>query len=583
VFVTSQFCTTCHRTYAQHHEFCPLDGTILKDMPTELPDVATVINGRYMILAPVNAGGMGTIYRCQDIGLHREIALKVLRPDLAARENAVRRFFIEARAASALDHPGIVRLHDFGVSQEGFLFLAMEYLPGLTLADLLRARRRLSVGEALLIAQETAAALAHAHQRGIVHRDLKPENVFLVVDRESGNLIKILDFGVASVFEAGACGGLHTGTVLGTPEYMSPEQVRGDVVDGRSDLYSLGLLLFEMLAGSPPFVGDSPGEVMRMHLSQAPRSLPALSVPPGIRQGLDRLLMSLLAKIPDQRPATAQDLLEHLRETTLQVSSGNVDAVNVAMFQDAIAPLRSMEPFRLEPWAGRAGAEAKEAVRPGDNVAELIEEPEPAQGLLGPRAAVPWTVAREARPSTQKSPVITLIHIEFDYGGDEGMPLSPRTMFLPEVEAFQTHTMARGGTVLFDSGHEVRIVFGMYPSGMDGAQEAFVCAQDLVRRAARFRTAIRLPIEVRVGIATDQVPAHAIRASQMDHGVRGSAVDVAIRLAHIALPGQVVIDENTRKALGQDMPLMDLGQIPVRGDNRQVRIFGTPAIQEKKA
>jgi len=181
----------------------------------------------------------------------------------------------------------------------------------------------------------------------------------------------------------------------------------------------------------------------------------------------------------------------------------------------------------------------------------------------------------------QENPIVTLVHIEFDYGSDDKSPFSARAMFLPEVEAFQTHTMARGGTVCFDSGNEVRVVFGLYPSGQEGPQEAIRCSQDLLDRAARFCAAIRLPIQVRIGIATGRVPAQAVRTSSPDHGVRGSSVYVAIRLAHIALPGQIVIDENTRKSVTQDMALQDLGQIPVRGNNQQIRIFGTPPSQEE--
>ena len=235
--VAIRFCPNCHRTYSPGVPFCPLDGSQLRPVPDALPDLSYVINDRYLILANIASGGMGTIFRAHDIPLRREVALKVLKPELAGKENAVRRFFVEARAAMRLRHPNIIELFDFGVSREGFLFLAMELLPGITLARLLGKRERLAVGEALLVMHGVSEALIHAHDRGVVHRDLKPENIFLVTWDKEGFFVKVLDFGVASVAETGVRGGLHRGEVLGTPAYMSPEQVRGDAVDRRSDLY----------------------------------------------------------------------------------------------------------------------------------------------------------------------------------------------------------------------------------------------------------------------------------------------------------------------------------------------------------
>jgi serine/threonine protein kinase len=280
-----QYCSRCQRTYGADQPFCPLDGVALRPIPEEFPTPGAVVNGRYLVRSRLADGGMGTVFRATDLRGRREVALKILKPALAAKEAAVGRFFIEAQAAGRLRHPNVVEMFDFGVSREGWLYLSMEFLPGETLADRIGREGRLSVGDAVLVCLGIADALAHAHAHGVVHRDMKPENVVLVDWDCEGAFVKVLDFGIAAIADSPVRGALHRGEVLGTPAYMSPEQVRGDVVDPRSDLYSLGVLLHEALAGSPPFPGLSAAEVMRQHLAEAPPSLPALAVPP--RPGRD--------------------------------------------------------------------------------------------------------------------------------------------------------------------------------------------------------------------------------------------------------------------------------------------------------
>src|SRR6185436_13633062 len=228
---------------------------------------ASVI-GQYRITGVLGGGGMGMVYAAEHKLLGRTAAVKLLLPELSSKQEIVQRFFNEARAATAIKHPGIVEIYDFGWTDDGSAYIVMELLQGETL----RARRKrgpMRLSSALAVTRQMAGALGAAHAKGIIHRDLKPDNVFLVADPEvpGGERIKLLDFGIAklAVFSSG----LHktrTGAVIGTPAYMSPEQCRGVAIDARADLYSLGCILFELCTGQPPFVGEGEGDVLAAHI-----------------------------------------------------------------------------------------------------------------------------------------------------------------------------------------------------------------------------------------------------------------------------------------------------------------------------
>ncbi len=256
---------------------------------------------------------MGTVYRAEHPLLGKTAAVKVLLPELSNNREIVDRFFTEARAATAVRHPGIVEIYDFGYLQSGAAYLVMELLDGEPLSVVMVARGRLTEQEALLYTRGIASALAAAHARGIVHRDLKPDNIFLVRDPDmaGGLRPKILDFGIAKVTEAQRAGGAssktRTGTVLGTPTYMSPEQCRGvGELDHRSDLYSVGCILYEMLVGRPPFSSEGVGELLGMHLYMAPTSPTEAGVV--VSHATERLVLQLLQKRPEDRVQSAADL-----------------------------------------------------------------------------------------------------------------------------------------------------------------------------------------------------------------------------------------------------------------------------------
>jgi tRNA A-37 threonylcarbamoyl transferase component Bud32/tetratricopeptide (TPR) repeat protein len=280
------------------------------------PLVGSLIGERYRVLAPLGRGGMGAVYRVEHTMMKKELAMKLLHPELSRLEEVARRFEREAEAAARLDHPNIISVTDFGRS-EGLLFLIMELLNGPSLTEVIRPDgengRPVAVARALDILRQILRALEHAHASGVVHRDLKPDNIVLVEREGKRDFVKLLDFGIAKITSGGGEATRETltqaGVVFGTPEYLSPEQAMGEEADGRADLYAAGVILYEMLTGRRPFEATSKVEVMSMHLTRdAPpmrRVAPAADIP----LGLERVVGRAMAKKREQRYASAGEFL----------------------------------------------------------------------------------------------------------------------------------------------------------------------------------------------------------------------------------------------------------------------------------
>jgi len=262
--------------------------------------------GNYRVVEQLGEGGMGVVYVGSHETLGRRVVVKVLKRELSAKADMVRRFFNEAQATTAIHHPGIVQVFDFGTTPDGRAYFVMELLEGQTLAARLE-RRRLEDVECCRIGRQVANVLQATHAAGITHRDLKPDNLFLVPDPEvpGGERVKVLDFGIAKLAGETQVSGVktRTGAIMGTPVYMSPEQCRGaGAVDARSDIYSLGCILFEMACGRPPFVGEGAGEIVGAHLHVPPPAPQDLA--PGMSPELANLIARMLAKRPEARPQT---------------------------------------------------------------------------------------------------------------------------------------------------------------------------------------------------------------------------------------------------------------------------------------
>ncbi len=262
-------------------------------------------NGRYFLLGLSGSGGMARVYRAHDEVLGRDVALKVLREQYAEDEGFVRRFRREARNAAALSHPNIVPIYDLGRSEDGVYYMAMEYVSGGTLKERIVRRGPLKPHIAASMALQIAEALAIAHEKGVIHRDIKPQNVLMT---ETGDL-KVADFGIARAASATVV--TQTGFVLGTANYMSPEQTMGKEVDPRSDLYSLGVVLYEMLTGEVPYKADTPIAIAMKHVSELPRA--PREADPEVPEGISALVVKLLAKKPKDRYRDAAALVEDLQ------------------------------------------------------------------------------------------------------------------------------------------------------------------------------------------------------------------------------------------------------------------------------
>jgi serine/threonine-protein kinase len=280
-------------------------------MDTTVTDqlVGRVLDGRYHVDARLARGGMASVYLATDTRLERRVAVKVMHPALADDEAFVARFIREARAAAALSHPNVVAVFDQGADGDT-VFLVMEYVAGHTLRDVLRTHGRLSPAQALAVLEPVVAALAAAHRAGLVHRDVKPENVLIANHGHEGAQVKVADFGLArAIAEAHLT---STSTVLiGTASYLAPEQVSRGVADARADVYAAGVMLYELLTGTPPFRGDTPLAIAYQHVHD---SVPApSSVVPDLPAGLDDFVRRAAAQDPDDRPADAGALLTELR------------------------------------------------------------------------------------------------------------------------------------------------------------------------------------------------------------------------------------------------------------------------------
>jgi serine/threonine-protein kinase len=269
--------------------------------------IETTIEGRYQVISRIAAGGMGEVYRARDTILGREVAVKILHANLAGDRGFVDRFRREARAAALLNHPNIVGVYDWG-SSDGTYYMVMEYVPGSNLRSLLREHGRLEPAQVIEILVQVLAALDHAHGHGIVHRDVKPENILIAQDGR----LKVADFGLARAYAESYVSQVE-GTVTGTVQYLSPEQIQGKAADPRTDLYALGVVAFELLTGKAPFTGETSLSIAYQHLSG--RVPPPSTVARDVPAAVDAVVQHATEKDPRNRPASARAMAEEIVRT----------------------------------------------------------------------------------------------------------------------------------------------------------------------------------------------------------------------------------------------------------------------------
>lgn len=312
--LSGKICTECGRGYPDEVTKCPEDGgELTRRKEAEL--IGTRIADHYQILSLVGMGGMSAVYKAKHELLDKIVAIKLLHQHLVTQVGSLKRFQQEAKAVSHLSHPNIVGVHEFGILNEGQPYLIMDYLQGESLADRLRSQGPIPADKAVEIFVQICDALAHAHHKGIIHRDMKPSNVMLVKHGESNDFVKLVDFGIAKLMPHAELEGQRltaTGEVFGSPVYMSPEQCMGQPLDVRSDIYSMGCVMYETLCGQPPYIGQNIMETMYMRLSERPAAFVAeLRVPPQ----LEEIIFMTLAQDPVDRHQNMKELLDALHES----------------------------------------------------------------------------------------------------------------------------------------------------------------------------------------------------------------------------------------------------------------------------
>lgn len=305
-------CPICSKDAPEGSRFCPFCGAKLLTQAIRKTDplIGKVLAGKYKVLERIGSGAMGSIYRAEHTALSKPIVIKVLHRHLVGDESHIKRFHREARAASRLNQPNCISVLDFGQTEDGWLYICMEFVSGKDLCRILFEEKLLDAERTVRIASQVLDALDEAHNQGVIHRDLKPENIMVERLRMNPDFVKVLDFGIAKIRDSDGRGDSSgfktaTGMVFGTPEYMSPEQVRGEDLDGRSDLYSLGIVLYQMLTGELPFTGESVLEIATKHLTEPPVPLQARR--PDLPPALCAVVHRLLEKKRERRYATAAE------------------------------------------------------------------------------------------------------------------------------------------------------------------------------------------------------------------------------------------------------------------------------------
>lgn len=317
--VVEKYCPACSRRFPAGTAACPDDGSALIPVPQE-DLLGQVVDRRYRVIEMIGQGGMGVIYRAEHQILKRPVALKIVRRDLVQDETSVKRFLTEARAIASLKCAHTVTIYDSGVTDDGTLYYTMELLTGRPLSAVLRSLGALAYPRAVGLVCQVCESLEEAHGKGIVHRDIKPDNIF-ITQEEGRDFVKLVDFGIAKVLDdPGEGPHTRTGMLCGTPRYLSPEQVSGEKPGPATDLYALGIVLYEMLAGAPPFSGPTPAQLMHQHLSESPPPLPQITPGASIPPALNSVLLKALEKDPAMRYASAAQFARALLDAQGTVS-----------------------------------------------------------------------------------------------------------------------------------------------------------------------------------------------------------------------------------------------------------------------
>jgi hypothetical protein len=401
-------CPTCGSPYSTEIRFCPNDGSVLRPLGGDVDElVGRIIDERYCLERKVGQGGMGEVYLGEHVRTRRKCAVKIINRSLARDVEALNRFIREATNAGRINHPHVAGVYDFGETDDGLLYLAMEYVDGEPLSKLIEREGALSPARAVEIARQVADAVGAAHELGIIHRDLKPSNIMIARDRRGGDLVKVVDFGIARTVGDEQQRLTRTGLVIGTPEYMSPEQLIGDPVEARSDIYSLGCILYQMLTGEHAFGGTAAHVITRRLTEPPPRPR---TKNPAIPKPLDDVIVTALGRTPAERFPSMDAMREALLAAPTQPVTTGPRRVAAWLGLDGITGERAAEtpvahadepaaedaPDEQASLAGTSGATppAEFPVEPS-GIDDAAVYPEPG-GAIQPDGADGWDESDEA-------------------------------------------------------------------------------------------------------------------------------------------------------------------------------------------
>src|SRR5215203_2366892 len=410
----AQFCTRCGaKTASARAETLESLETAGRETGGTLHDpaasdslVGRVLDGKYEIIAPIGSGGMGAVYRARRVHIGDEVAIKVLHSRLTGDEKLVERFRREARAAAQLHHPNVVTIHDYGESRgaDGFAYIVMELVRGETLRDILRREGRLETARAVSLMRDVCAGVGAAHRRGIVHRDIKPDNIIVTPADEDhpAESVKVVDFGIAKLRDLAAEGSTLTeaGMMVGTLFYMSPEQCKGEPLDSRADVYSLGAMLHEMLAGAPPFTASNITSLIFKHVGEPPPPLPEdLDIPPALRAAVLRAL----SKEPDARPRDASEFSREI-QSALSKAAHEPAATKTTPSGEPFFPATA-RPVPVTPTSPPQPSQRSVSTTPVSEQDEVtvVNDPSTAQPRPAP-APRPVTPYAQQRPHAHAAP-----------------------------------------------------------------------------------------------------------------------------------------------------------------------------------
>ena len=350
VAARKKYCPKCRRIYGATDEVCPQDQILLQPEPINFANskfetpIGTVLADRYEILSEVGRGGMSIVYQSRHLLMDKVRAIKMLLSQLMYDQTSKKRFQREAEAASCLEHPNIIAVHDFGIAPTGQPYLVMDFLVGESLAELIKREQKIEQFRAVKIFLQACDALSHAHKKGVIHRDLKSSNIMLVQDESTTDIVKVLDFGIAKLMPASGKfpqNLTQTGEVFGSPIYMSPEQCLGQTLDERSDIYSMGTMFYEAMVGLPPLVGNTIVDTMQMHVATKPAPFSASGVE--VFPQLEAIIFKALEKKAENRFQSMEEMFHALVDTYVLMGGApfSITAIDHGLYapQDAVKSL----------------------------------------------------------------------------------------------------------------------------------------------------------------------------------------------------------------------------------------------------